>query len=340
VNANQKPPEPDEVEKSRAPLLDHLVELRKRLIRASLALIVCFILVFVFSQKILVIMTEPYYNAVALYEGEGSEAFGLAAVVDSTENFIGRMLGREETPDEAVAPSPVAPPAGAPVLEAAPGDTAADVGSGLDGDNADLVAELQATGPLEPFLVQMKLSLIGALALGFPIVAWQIYAFVAPGLYKKERGALIPFLVAMPFLFILGGALVYYIILPMVMSFALGLQFRTETVAITLNARVNEYFGLVTALLLAFGCMFQLPVVLTLLGKAGIVSAQGLRKAWKYAVVGIFVVAAFITPPDIISQVMLAIPMLLLYEISIWCVKLVERGRAREDTKREAALAE
>ncbi len=265
----------DEVEASRAPLLDHLIELRKRLVIVAAALFVAFVVVFIFSRDIVEFLLQPVYAAQRRYEAE--------EVVSSFQ--------------------------------------------------------IIATGPLEIFFVRLKLSLLGALAIGFPVLAWQMYRFVAPGLYKKERGALLPFLLVMPVLFMLGAALVYYVVLPLVMLFGLNQQITTEQVSVDLLLRLAEYFGLATALLLAFGAAFQLPVVLTLLGKAGIVSSRGLRKAWKYTVVLVFAVAMFVTPPDMISQTMLAIPILILYEISIICVKLIERQRAKEDAEYEAKLA-
>ncbi len=270
----EKPEDDDEVESSRAPLLEHLIELRKRLIIAAVAMVVAFAGCFFLAEPVFTLLVEPYLKAKDMYEATGGQ----------------------------------------------------------------LQADLVFTGPLEFFLVKVKLALLGAVAIAFPVVAWQLYAFVAPGLYKKERGALLPFLFAMPILFLAGCAVVYYLVLPLVMNFSLRQQYSNARFSIDLLLRVEDYFKLATALLLAFGAAFQLPIVLTLLGKAGIVTARGLRKAWKYAVVGIFVVAAFMTPPDLISQTILAVPILMLYELSIWCVKLVEKKRAEEDAEYEAKL--
>jgi len=256
----------DEIEASRAPLMEHLVELRSRLIVIAASTFGAFIICFIFAGPIYQIWLDPFQAAAERYREAGA-------------------------------------------------------------------AELQLifTAPLEFFFVKMKLALIGALVVAFPVIAWQAYAFIAPGLYRNERGALLPYLFAMPVLFTLGASVVYFGVLPLIMQFALGQQVSGEgDVAVNLLPRVSDYFSLVTSLVFAFGATFQLPVVLTLLAKAGIVTSKGLRKFWRYAVVAVFVVAMFVTPPDIISQTILAVPVLLLYEISIWCVKLIERGRESE----------
>ncbi len=260
--------DPDEVESSRAPLLDHLTELRNRLILISLVTLAAFAATFAIAGHLFEFLVIPFEEAKARYNPEDVE--GLRLIF---------------------------------------------------------------TAPLEFFLVKVKLALLGAVIVAFPVIAWQAYAFIAPGLYRQERGALLPFLFAMPVLFLIGAALVYFIVLPMIMHFSLRQQILHEGVAISLLPRVEDYFKLVTSLIFAFGAAFQLPVVLTILAKAGLVTSSMLRKFWRYAVVVIFVVAMFLTPPDIISQTILAVPILGLYELSIWCVKLVERGKR----KREAA---
>jgi sec-independent protein translocase protein TatC len=199
------------------------------------------------------------------------------------------------------------------------------------GDELEL--QLIFTAPLEFFFVKLKLALFGAIALAFPVIAYQVWAFVRPGLYKNERLAFTPFLVASPALFAAGMAFVYYLILPFVMSFALGQEQmggdgRTQ---IQLLTRVSEYLNLVTTLALAFGVSFQLPVMLSLLGKAGFLTAADLVRSWKFALVGIAAFAAFVTPPDPISQIFLAAAMFGLYGLSILAVKLVEPKDKGED---------
>ena len=249
----------DEVEASRAPLMEHLEELRDRLIWAMAAIAVGFVVCFFFAEWIYNVLLVPFEDAA-------------------------RRVRQE-----------------------------------------DLELQLIFTAPLEFFFVKLKLALFGAISLAFPVLAYQVWAFVRPGLYKNERLAFAPFLVASPVLFAAGMAFVYYLILPFVMGFALGQEQTGGTgPQIQLLTRVSEYLNLVTTLALAFGISFQLPVMLSLLGKAGIITSGQLVRFWKFALVGIAAFAAFVTPPDPISQIFLAAAMFGLYGLSIVAVRLVE----------------
>lgn len=185
------------------------------------------------------------------------------------------------------------------------------------------------TALTEAFFTQIQVGFFAAAFFSFPIISTQIWLFIAPGLYKNEKNALLPFLISSPVLFLMGASFVYYFIMPMAWKFLL--QFQTgvgETILpIELEARVGEYLGLVMKLIFAFGVSFQLPVLLVLLARVGIVSSEGLVDKRKYAIVAVFVFAAIITPPDVISQIGLAIPMMLLYEVSIFACRIVERKR-------------
>ena len=273
----------DEIEDSSAPLIEHLAELRTRLIWSVVAFLVGMVISFSFGSMILDFLLVP---------------------IEKTMRDLGN-------------PNPV----------------------------------MQYTAPQEYFFTLIRISMVGGLALAFPVIGYQLWRFVAPGLYRSEKNAFLPFLIASPALFLIGAAFAHYIVVPLAMAFFLGFAdlpslvaaYVTDTgelaapgaaardsgIDIVFNGKVNETLDITLKLIVAFGLCFQLPVLLTLMGKAGLASSRGLRATRKYAVVGILTVAAIVTPPDVTTQILLFAVVYALYEISIFLVQQVERGKDR-----------
>jgi sec-independent protein translocase protein TatC len=257
-----------ELEAGRMPLLDHLVELRNRLMWSAAAIIVAFLACYQFKEAIYRFLAYPLAQ---IFAGE-------------------------------------------------PG------------------RKMIFTGLTEAFFTYIKVSFWAAICLAFPIVAIQIWKFVAPGLYKTERHAFLPYICATPILFIMGASLAYFVVIPY--AFRFFLSFETPggdgSLPIVSEPKVNEYLSLVMTLLLAFGTAFQLPVLLTLMARAGLITSQGLISKWRYAFVGMFAIAAVLTPPDVVSQTSLAVPLILLYGLSILSCRWVEKQRAKREAEEEA----
>ncbi|MDG1458121.1 MAG: twin-arginine translocase subunit TatC [Pseudoprimorskyibacter sp.] len=273
----------DDIEDSTAPLIEHLAELRTRLIRAVLAFVVGMILMFTVAEPILQFLLAP---------------------IEATLRDLG-----------------------------------------------DPAPALQFTAPQEYLFVLFRISMVFGLIVAFPVIAYQLWRFVAPGLYKTEKNAFLPFVISSPAMFLLGASFAQFVVTPLAMNFLLGFAdfsfttFATDLfaaqmegaalaapetdngLAITFNGKVNESLDISLKFIFAFGLCFQLPVLLTLMGKAGLVSAKGLATQRKYAAVGILVLAALVTPPDVITQLILFVVVYGLYEVSIFLVARVEKKR-------------
>jgi len=249
-------------------MLDHLIELRRRLMWSAAAFFVCFFISYYFAEPVFNFLVEPLVD---LWEGQEPR-------------------------------------------------------------------RLIFTAMHEKFFTDLKIAFFVGAFISFPVVAGQMWMFIAPGLYRNEKSAFLPFLVATPVLFFIGGAFVYYFVLPVAWEFFASFEQTAEggKLAIELEPKVDQYLSLVMRLIFAFGLSFELPVILTLLARVGIVSVAGLRKNRRYAVVIAFIAAAILTPPDPISQLGLAIPIIVLYEVSILCSVLVEKQRRKREEKAEA----
>jgi sec-independent protein translocase protein TatC len=253
----------NDIDDSKMPLLDHLIELRRRLIYSVISFFVCFLVSFHFADPIFNFLVAPLAD---MWQGQPSR-------------------------------------------------------------------RLIFTALHEKFFTDVKVAIFTGAFLAFPLISNQIWAFVAPGLYKNEKRAFLPFLIATPILFLMGAAFVYYLVLPVAWKFFAGFEQAAAPGAlpIELEPKVDQYLSLVMRLIFAFGISFELPVLLTLLARAGLATSQGMREKRRYAIVAAFIAAAILTPPDPMSQIGLAVPIILLYEISIWCARLVERGREKRE---------
>ena len=246
----------ESIEDSKAPLIEHFIELRTRIIRSVCVLAVAFFIAFIISEEIYLFLVNPYET----------------------------IMGSD--------------------------------------------SQMIYTAPQEFLIVKFKIALFGGLLVSFPYLCLELYSFISPGLYKKEKIAMAPYLIFSPLFFMLGAITVHFIIMPLALNFFAEMQIKNnDSITILMIPKVSEYLNFITSLIIAFGLCFQLPILFALLARVGFVTASLLRRGRKYAIILVFLIAAFLTPPDLISQIGLAIPTLLLYEISILIVSIIEKRK-------------
>lgn len=313
-----------DIDNTKMPLLDHLIELRTRLVRCAIVIVIAFLPCFYFAQDIYNFLAQPLYDVTVK---DACQEAGLAEWVDGLTygHFGVHLFDESELNTMSVEECEQA---------------RALQGASLE--ESDKAVDIIFTSPAEAFLTFVKVGFFVSLCISLPFLVWQIWGFVGPGLYKKEKFVVLPFMLVFPVLFTMGAAMVYYAFFPVALEFLLSFQQPAAEGQIEVMAqfKISEYFNFLLKLIFAFGLSFQLPLVVTLLARTGMATSAGLREKRKYAIVAIFVLAAIITPPDPFSQLGLAAPLILLYEISIWCARIVERSKARAATEEEAGDAE
>lgn len=313
-----------DIDDTKLPLLEHLVELRRRLVRSAIVILITFLPCFYFAPAIFNFLAIPLYDAYGLAPAEDTSSEEDGWVEETLQDFW--LLFSDEPMSEG------------------PVELDEDVNVISEGgtiNREEISTEFPPrfifTSPQEAFLTYVKVGFFVSLCISLPFLAYQIWAFIGPGLYRKEKKVVLPFMLVFPVLFTLGAAMVYYAFFPVALEFFLGFQQTGEfgQLPIVMEVRVSEYFSLLLKLLFAFGISFQLPLVMTLLARTGMVTAEGLKEKRKYAIVAVFVLAAVITPPDPFSQLGLALPLIVLYEISIWCARITERKKAAQRSEEE-----
>ena len=270
------------------PFLDHLEELRWRILKALAALVVGAVICFAFSDSIMQILTRPYEEAVLSLESQQS-----SGVVLAVKKLVSQWL---DQPDAAPAPD-------APIADLPP------------------ARRLQALRPMTYFFISLQIAFVGGLLLALPVIFYQAWRFVAPGLLQREKRLTLPIISLSVLCFSVGAMIAYYIVLPLGLRFFLAL----EPPDMTSQWAADEYIGFVLRLIAGFGIVFEMPVLSLFLAKVGVLTAARMRRIRRYAIIGIFVLGAIFTPPDPVSQILMALPLLLLYEISIWVCKVSER---------------